>query len=415
MDWDKDQQEAITACCDVDKRVVAVTGSAGTGKTQLLQEVYNRLTGAGYSVGMGAPTGKAAKRIREATGIDCAVTLHKLLEYSHPGEADPKTGKMMGFSFPKCRRDNPLEYDVVLIDEYAMVNQEVHRHLFDALKHGALVRVFGDVNQLKPIESNEEKADRPTAFMTLLEKFSGHVLKTIHRQGAGSGIIENGARILSGRIPIRRDDFTMSITNSPIEELRKYTVEMLANGVSFADIEHQVIVLGHRSWVGTVKVNAMMQNLFRTEAAEWRDIPRHPWHETAYLRLHIGDKILQTVNDYAIGAYNGEVGIVVELTEWDEVVVDFGDRQVVYPPLVEVTLVDGRIKQLDPRKNIDLAYAITTHKMQGSECQHIVYLMNKSNKYMQSRNNFYTGSTRARVLTHVISDMVSLSNSVTKR
>ena len=94
------QVEAIDACCNNENRVVAVSGAAGTGKTTILKRVYKKLKDAGYSVALCSPTGKAAKRIYEATGIE-ASTIHKLLEFSHPGDPDPKTGKPIGISMPK--------------------------------------------------------------------------------------------------------------------------------------------------------------------------------------------------------------------------------------------------------------------------------------------------------------------------
>jgi len=128
--------------CNLANRVVAVSGSAGTGKTTVLEEIYNNLTAAGYTVALCSPTGKAAKRITEVTGIS-AQTMHRLLEYSHPGDPDPRTGKPMGESRPQRNRATPLEYDVILADEYMMVPQDLHDALFAALPHKGVVRVFG--------------------------------------------------------------------------------------------------------------------------------------------------------------------------------------------------------------------------------------------------------------------------------
>src|SRR5690606_29136416 len=125
-------------CIDMSQgnRIVPVTGVAGTGKTTIIRIVYNELREAGYSVVLCAPTGKAAKRIYEATGIP-ALTIHRLLEYPHPGERDEKTGKALATTDPKRNRGNPLPHDIVIADEYAMVNLEVHSNLVHALKSGA--------------------------------------------------------------------------------------------------------------------------------------------------------------------------------------------------------------------------------------------------------------------------------------
>ena len=123
---DAEQKLAVELSCDLSKRIVAIPGQAGTGKTTIILTVYELLASAGYSVVLCAPTGKAAKRIFEATGVP-AVTVHRLLEYPHPGERDPKTGKALITTEPKRDRYNPLEYQVVLCDEFMMVNQEVSR------------------------------------------------------------------------------------------------------------------------------------------------------------------------------------------------------------------------------------------------------------------------------------------------
>ena len=161
--FDKTQAEAIGACCDISRRIVPVTGAAGTGKTTILQNVYKTLKARGHQVVLCAPTGKAAKRIQEATGIR-ARTIHRLLEYPHPGERDEKTGKTLISTDPKRDRQNPIDFDVVLVDEYAMVSVEVHRNLIDALPHGGIIRMFGDANQLQPIESSKRLQAEPSSF-----------------------------------------------------------------------------------------------------------------------------------------------------------------------------------------------------------------------------------------------------------
>ena len=116
----------------------------------------------------------------------------------------------------------PLHYDTILCDEYAMVNQEIHRNLIDALKAGARICMFGDVNQLKPIEEDRRLDDQPSAFMAALDKFGGITLDTIHRHDAGSGIARNGALILSGKMPRASDDFTLRQTDQPVRAVQEF-------------------------------------------------------------------------------------------------------------------------------------------------------------------------------------------------
>jgi exodeoxyribonuclease V alpha subunit len=414
MELDQLQQEAIANCCDMKKRVWPVTGPAGSGKTTILKKVYELLVAHGYRVVLVATTGKAAKRIFEATGIP-AITVHRLLEYTHPGEPDPRTGKPRLDSFPRRDRHNPVEFDVVLADEYAMVNHELHRNLFDALPPGGIIRVFGDVNQLKPIEENKKLKELPTPFENLLATFTGTRLSTIHRQGEGSGIVQAGAKILARRIPSRADDFIMNITDRPVDALLELVLDELDNhGVDFSKLDNQVLTQQHGTWIGTVKLNGQLQNLFRPEKDGWVRLPRHDWAKDSVVRVRNGDKVIYNRNNYTLGIYNGETGIVVDCSEFGEVVVDVGDREVVIPPSLEIKTGEGRVIYVDPRKDLDLAYVITPHKAQGSEYKHVIYMLNKSTNYMQGRSNFYTGITRAREKVFVITDQRSLSASVFK-
>ncbi len=175
LQFDDSQLKAIGACCNIERRVVAITGEAGTGKTTIIQNVYETLSARGHNVVLCAPTGKAAKRITEATGI-AARTLHRLLEYPHPGEVDDKTGKTLITTDPKKDRINPIEFDVVICDEYAMVNVELHRNLLDALPNGGIIRMFGDANQLQPIETAQSKRiqQQDSSFIKMLESLMAY-------------------------------------------------------------------------------------------------------------------------------------------------------------------------------------------------------------------------------------------------
>jgi len=245
--FDDVQLQAIEACCDLDRRIVAVTGKAGTGKTVLMREVSKRLTNYGYTVQSSAPTGKAAKRIREATGLQ-AMTNHRMLGYGFPREwevEDDKTGEkktILVSTGPKFTRLKPMEYDTILCDEYAMVNQEINRNLIDALKGGARICMFGDVNQLKPIEEDRRLDEQPSAFQNALSKFGGIVLDTIHRHDSGSGIARNGALILQGRVPRPSDDFTLRHTDKPVDAVQQFVQLCRDEGHSYADTDHQIVL-----------------------------------------------------------------------------------------------------------------------------------------------------------------------------
>lgn len=417
MDLDIKQQEAVQSCLDLSKRIVAVTGKAGTGKTSIMRHVFTTLGNNGYSVAACAPTGKAAKRIKEATGI-AAETIHRLLEFPRPGERDPKTGRALDVTLPKRCRALPLEHDVVLVDEYAMVNHDLHRQLLDALKPGASIRMFGDVNQLPPIEKSKALNAQPSPFEDVLKRFTGITLETIHRQGEGSGIVTNGARILSGFPPRRTDDFQLHVTDRPHDALMELLAQAQDKQIDYTILDNQIIVTMNKSWVGTYKINAILQQTFRTEMDGWYDLPRHPWDAELPVRIHVGDKVVCTQNNYAIGSntdtlgmFNGEVGIVQEIGEFGEVLIDLGDRVVNVPPILVVEWGEKQYTSY-PQKDITLAYALTTHKCQGSEYKNVIYIINKSAYYMLNRKNFYTAITRAREAVSVITDQKALAQSL---
>ena len=316
MELDAKQREAVELCCDVTKRIVSVTGGAGTGKTTIIQHTYNTLVEAGYQVGVCAPTGKAAKRVREATGIP-ASTMHMMLRYTNPGERDPKTGKLFGFSFPRHDRNAPLPFDVIIGDEYAMVHHELHRNVVDALKPGGRLLTFGDRFQLRPIESDKAVAQRQTPFQDLLKDFPSVILETNHRQGKGSGIAEAGAAILSGRAPRRADDVGLIITEKLTEGLVDLVMKYDEDGIDFRTLDHQLIVPGKNGWIGVHKLNALMQTYLRPETDGWISLPRHEWDKTNPIKVRVGDKVINTKNIYpqednpeSVECYNGEQGII---------------------------------------------------------------------------------------------------------
>jgi exodeoxyribonuclease V alpha subunit len=407
---DKTQLHAIKQCCDMSLRIVPVTGKAGTGKTTILRNVYEALTAQGASVVACAPTGKAAKRIKELTGIN-AVTGHRLLEYTLPSDKDPVTGESMFAGMPKRDKRNPIEAQVILADEYNMVNQEVHRNLLDALAPGACIRLFGDEDQLPPIEGSDALNKRPSAFSHLLKKFNGIRLETIHRQKEGNIIISNGARILQGIVPKRNDTYTINFTSAPVSGVLNWVMD---SGYDFRSTDVQMISPTNVGWIGTMALNAHIQGLFHDPEEEYNEIERHTWSKQERLMLFVGDKVIQTVNQYSMNVFNGETGKVIELSPLGVVIVDFGDKILEYHTEIGVEGKYG-IKYINPQRDLDLAYCITTHKTQGSEYEHITYVMNRSRSRLLSRRNLYTGQSRAKESVNIITDQMALSMSLNNR
>ena len=412
---DDKQREAVIRGLDVSKRIVAVAGPAGSGKTTIMRMLYDGLTEAGYSVKLVAPTGKAARRIREATNLP-AGTMHMLLEYTRPHEIDEKTGKPYGDTSPRRTKENPLDCDVVIGDEYMMVNHELHRNLIDALQAGARIIVLGDVSQLPPIENNAIIAAKPAPFKLLLDKFNGIYLDKVHRTAEDSGILSNAQRILGGAAPMPNADFIRTITDKPVD-----AVIAALDTADFTALNNQIITPANKSWIGTVKLNATLQTMLMDADRPTINLPRHKWDGTNPVCIGVGDKIIMTQNWYDLecedgtkGVFNGEVGKVIEISEVEEVVVDFEDRVCRIPPAMQL-VYQNKVSVGYPQRDIHLAYAVTTHKAQGSEYDRIIYVLNKSVLAMCNRRNLYTALTRAKKHATLITDMASLSMSVTTK
>jgi exodeoxyribonuclease V alpha subunit len=408
---DKFQTLAIHLACGTKDRIVGITGQAGTGKTTIMKEVHESFTESGHNVVLAAPTGKAAKRISEATGIE-AMTIHRLLEFTHPGDPDPKTGKTTRESVPRRTPDNPLAQSVILVDEYSMVNHSLNRHLIDAMNYGCLLRVFGDTNQLPPIEDYSVGygvAPPMSPFKTHLKKFPSVTLQNIYRQGEGSDVVKNAHRILHRMCPQSSPDFLIKLTTQQPKALMPY-VE--ADPEQFRSLDTQIITPTHRGWIGTRQLNLAIQAVIQSgKYSEGRLMPRNKWDKYE-LQLYVGDKILWTKNDYNLMIFNGETGIVTAFEEYGQVVIDFGDRTISVPPVIQYEDGVGRVHMYDPRVQLQLAYAITTHASQGSEYDSVFYLMDSYAFMLQDQANFYTGVTRARKKAHVISDVKSFQKAV---
>lgn len=409
------QEQAITLACGTEHRIVSVTGPAGTGKTTIQKRVYEGFAEAGYTIAVCAPTGKAAKRISEATGLP-ATTIHKLLEYTHPGDPDPKTGKTILTSYPRRTRENPLTQMIVFADEYSMVNKEVNRCLIDALPPGALLRCFGDVNQLPPIEEgsfNSAANMTPSPFMDHLKRFPSVVLKNIYRQGEGSGIVQNAAKVLKGFMPMQLPDCQLRMAGTT-DNIIKLVEDLVMKGdVDYKSLDNQIITPMNISKTGTIAMNIHIQNLLQGDKLhEGHVMPRSKWDKVKSLVLVPGDKILWMKNDYQLEIFNGETGIVEEIVH-DQVMINFGDRTIAVPPWVEYTAADGSIKGYDPRTQLNLAYVVTTHKAQGCQYDNVIYIMSAAMWLGQDRSNFYTALTRAKAHATIVSDQRSLQGAVT--
>lgn len=424
------QNAAVDYATDVKRRIVAVTGEAGSGKTTIMKMAVERLRANKRTVALAAPTGRAARRIYEATGI-AAVTIHKLLEYGKP-EIDPITGQPKTESSPSRHRDNPLEFQDVFVDEYAMVNEEIHGNLINALPNGGRLIVFGDVNQLPPIEGYEIiKAKGKTPFQRLLELPSSITLDVVHRQAADSGVLENAHRVSKGQPVKRHKDFDLKITEYPLKALREH----LYDGPDYTLLTNQIISPGRKGPLGVHALNEIIQTFYdsQKDIGDRIELPRNKWEEKNRISVHVGDKVICNENTYDMRDFferftrwkndtdpewdsyipcpdtfkmlNGEIGLVNEVLPDGSISIDFGDRTVHLPINYRDYIPKfNKMINRDPRKSIDLAYAVTTHKTQGSEFDQVCYIMHSSLWYNMNRNNIYTGITRAKQRVVMITD-----------
>lgn len=222
IEYSHDQLAALEKVLS-DVKVVIVDGGAGRGKTTLLRAGFERFQSQGHKPVLCAPTGKAARRVTQLTGI-AAVTIHKLLEYGQP-DLDEDTGKPVHATTPGRHIKRPLDYNVVFVDEAAMVDETLYRNLCDAIpRNGSgLLRMFGDANQLQPISAGPFGSPQTLSpFMRgLARKDCGATLTTMHRFGEGSSIAKNGDLIRQGRAPARYPDFRLHPTTEPTRTLHK--------------------------------------------------------------------------------------------------------------------------------------------------------------------------------------------------
>jgi exodeoxyribonuclease V alpha subunit len=404
-----EQEYAVDMCTDLKQRIVSVTGGAGTGKTFVLGKVYVALRN--EKVALCAPTGRAAKRIQELTGIK-AVTVHKLLEFpmpsddpviidTDPDDSDIIHGEERKPNEPRRNKFNPFEENVIIVDEASMVGPQLYRHLMDALPKKGVIRFFGDNNQLLPVE------DGDPPFRTLLHRFPS--IELTYNFRSGDAIVSNAYRVLRGLVPRNNDHFHVVYTDQPLLQLFK----LVSAHPELGSDNNQIIMPTRKGSVGTGVVNPTIQ-LRLNRQKELLRIPRFDSHDKPLVvRAH--DKFLWIKNDYELRLFNGEIGRITEIDpEEGTLWLNTNDRQhIEIPPRVRTYNAYAQaMTNYDPRKQIELGYAITTHKSQGSEFDTIVYCISRRAPFLLNRNNFYTAITRARNQVIVICDRHAMGQSL---
>lgn len=369
----------------LENNISIITGGPGTGKTTIINTIIKIFDELGIKTAIAAPTGRAAKRITETSGAP-AKTIHRLLEYMYSEDEDE-----MEFGRD---RDNPLEEKAIIIDEASMIDLLLMDGLLNAISSGSRLVIVGDVDQLPPVGAGNVLRD-----MIQSEYIPTVRLKEIFRQAHESLIVVNAHRINNGEYPHSNEkgkDFFMmrrqteEETLSTILELVTGRLESYYDFIgSWEDI--QVISPTKQRLLGTESLNNQLQAVLNPPSDEkaQRQIGR--------IILREGDKVMQTKNNYSLewrsnvdfqtgkGVFNGDMGKIISINkEEDAVTVQFDDKFVVYDS-VDV-------------EELDLAYAITVHKAQGSEFPAVVMPVAKFAPMLMTRDLLYTAVTRGKKL-----------------
>ncbi len=386
MELDRLQQKAVVeAVCH---GVFLLTGGPGTGKTTTINMMIRYFEREGLDIFLAAPTGRAAKRMTEATGFE-AKTIHRLLELNGGVLEDTRKA-----SFTR-NQDNPLEADVIIIDEMSMVDIHLFQALLKAVTPGTRLILVGDVNQLPSVGPGQVLQD-----LIMSKSFATVSLQKIFRQATESDIVVNAHKIHQGEYPVfdnKSKDFFF-LERNDVNIIYKHMIQLIKEKLpgycKVTPFEIQVLTPMRKGSLGVLTLNKILQEYL------------NPGEETKeeYIQadtiFRVGDKVMQIKNNYqleweivskynipidkGVGVFNGDMGIIREISQLQHTLtVEFDDmRRVVYP--------------FSMLEELELAYAVTIHKSQGSEYPAVILPLLTGPKQLFNRNLLYTGVTRAK-------------------
>ena len=376
---EKQREAVVTAAAG---GLAVITGGPGTGKTTSINCLLHLLESRG-SIELCAPTGRAAKRMSEATGRS-ARTIHRLLEYS---------GEVGGFQKDE---DDPIPADVVVVDEMSMVDIFLMRSLLKAVKPGAKLILVGDADQLPSVGAGNVLRDLIASGALPVV-----CLDEIFRQGRDSHIVVNAHRINHGEYPLIQNkdtDFFLERKDSAQAAQQSVIALVQARLPRFLGVDSlrgiQVMAPMKKGALGVVQLNAMLQAALNPPCREKAELTRGD------CVFRAGDKVMQIRNNYDLewkrgdesgeGVFNGDIGYIVSLSRMDrEMIVEFDDgRRAVYD--------DAMLDELE------LSYCISVHKSQGSEFEAVVLPLISGPQMLMTRNLLYTAVTRARRLVVIV-------------
>ena len=385
IELDDMQRNAVLQA--VSSGLLIVTGGPGTGKTTTINTIIRYFEGEGMEIRLGAPTGRAAKRMTEATGCE-AQTIHRMLELSGAPE-DGKTASFMR------NEDNPIDADVIIIDEMSMVDIFLMNSLLKAITAGTRLILVGDVNQLPSVGPGNVLRDIIDS-----ERFTVVKLTKIFRQAKESDIIVNAHKINDGeKFPIgpTSKDFIFikrEEANNVLGAMITLISQKLPKYVDAQPFDIQVLTPTRKGLLGVERLNTVLQEYLNPKDTGKQE------KEGSSTLFREGDKVMQIKNNYQLewetrgkngiavdrgmGVFNGDMGVIDNINFYTEkVTVKFDDdRYVEYP-----------FKQLE---ELELAYAVTVHKSQGSEYPAVVIPLLSGPRMLMNRNILYTAVTRAK-------------------
>lgn len=364
---------------------LVITGGPGTGKTTIIKTIIKAMLVERKKIMLAAPTGRAAKRMSDVCDFE-AKTIHRLLEIT-PGTDE------VGNAFSR-NADNPLDCDVLIIDEMSMVDIMLMKNLLDAIKMGTRLIMVGDSDQLPSVGCGNVLKD-------IIDSKSIECIKLteIFRQAKESMIVVNAHRVNHGEEPLINDndnDFFFVHRDDPMQlpnTIADLCVRRLPEYYGFDSISQiQVLTPTRKSLIGVQSLNTILQGCLNPPNIDKQEL------QTRKCTFRIGDKVMQIKNNYqlewrraddkdekGLGVFNGDVGYIIKIDNRNQKLnVLYDDRIVKY----DFLLLD----------EIELAYAVTVHKSQGSEFDVIVMPMFETHRLLMTRNLFYTAITRAKSL-----------------
>lgn len=389
FEFTEEQRQAIYFA--IKYNIVIVNGKAGTGKTSVIKgivEVLKKVEGLEYATC--ALSGKASQRIQESTGLD-SYTMHRLLGYN------PRSG----WAYDE---NEPLGHDVIILDEASMVNSQLFFYLIRAIKDGAKLIITGDTAQLEPIGVGN-------VLVNLLDsnKVPKVELTIVHRQAQKSGILSCANMVREGEKFLSNSDFN----NKRLGELKDLYVypyqsneQVLKTTLHIAKkydgniMDFQVLApMKNRGSLSTKNLNAEMQKIFNQDPS---NVDKRRKIEKKDVALLEDDKVIINGNNYDKGVFNGTMGIIEYIdtaTKDGEVVIDFDE-------VGRITFTKEEMNQ------IDLGYAITIHKSQGSQWKFVVMAIDYASFVLLNRQSTYTGMTRAKEALFMIVELKALQHSI---